>query len=203
MPSPGFRGSLGWDAVTSFFRGQAFSEARRIVHLRLHLNSAMDSLHHLYGAHLLIQQIFTLCQVLCFQIFPSAHRRTGPKSFLGWINYPTSLRVYLSSVAKYMQFPRSPASSFQTRSLPRMLLLHFGGHTLGSRAHHSLDNHTSSCPLPPLFPAGSHCPSNIRLLYLIDLITPWDALTGNALSLSLFRQILKSYLSYMIDPIIN
>lgn len=126
MPSLGYRGSLGWDARTPSFR--AFSEGSGKVNLRLHLNSATGSLYHLYCALLLIRQIFTqhlLCARYCALSFAFLLAHTvvpGPNSFLGWINFPTSLHVYLSSNAKYIQSPRSPASYFQTRSLPMMLL---------------------------------------------------------------------------------
>lgn len=49
--------SPGQDIVTLILRGQAFSEGRVTVNLRIQLSSATTSLYHLYCTHLLIQQI--------------------------------------------------------------------------------------------------------------------------------------------------
>lgn len=103
----------------SFLRG---TDGRGRVNPGRHLNSATGSLRHLYCARLLIWQIFTghllgaRSWALGVAFLPVHTAEPGPESLLGWINFPTSLHVYLSSDARYV--PRSPASYFLTRSLP-------------------------------------------------------------------------------------
>lgn len=88
MPSPGCRGSLGWEARTPFF-GDRLSQKPEGQFPQDHISIPQPVLYAIFMVPIYEANKYLLSAspvpgtVFSALLFPSGHSRTGPNSFLG------------------------------------------------------------------------------------------------------------------------